>query len=126
MKSQSSNKSFGILFFVVFLILGLWPLKNNENLNSFFVLISVIFLLLGFFNSKLLTPLNKIWIKFGELLGAIIAPIIMSLVFFIILTPISLIVRFSGKDLLRLKLIKNEKSYWITRSKKLGTMRKQF
>ena len=126
MKSQSSNRSFGILFFLVFLILGLWPLKNNENLNSFFVLISVIFLLLGLFNSKLLTPLNKIWIKFGELLGAIIAPIIMSLVFFIILTPISLIVRISGKDLLRLKLIKNEKSYWITRDKKLGSMRKQF
>ena len=126
MKSQSSNKSFGLLFFVVFLIIGLWPLKNGENLNFYFMTASVIFLILGLINSKLLTPLNKSWIKLGEILGIIIAPIVMALVYFVILTPVSLIVRTFGKDLLGLKFLKEKKTYWIKRKKNLGTMRKQF
>tara|TARA_B100001778_G_C18397434_1_gene542637 strand:+ start:53 stop:433 length:381 start_codon:yes stop_codon:yes gene_type:complete len=126
MKSQSSNKSFGLLFFVVFLIIGLWPLKNGENINFYFITASIIFLLLGLINSKLLTPLNKSWIKLGEILGIIIAPIIMALVYFIILTPISIIVRIFGKDLLNLKFLKEKESYWIKRKKSLGSMKKQF
>ena len=126
MKSQSSNKSFGLLFFVVFLIIGLWPLKNGENLNFYFITISIIFLILGLINSKLLTPLNKSWIKLGEILGIIIAPIVMALVYFVILTPVSLIVRIFGKDLLSLKLLKEKETYWIERKKSLGSMKKQF
>ena len=126
MKSQSSNKSFGLLFFVVFLIVGLWPLKNGENLNFYFITTSIIFLILGLINSKLLTPLNKSWIKLGEILGIIIAPIVMALVYFVILTPVSLIVRIFGKDLLNLKLLKDKETYWIKRKKSLGSMKKQF
>ena len=126
MKSQSSNKSFGLLFFVVFLIIGLWPLKNGENLNIYFITASVVFLILGLLNSKLLTPLNKSWIKLGEILGIIIAPIVMALVYFVILTPVSLIVRMFGKDLLSLKLLKEKETYWIERKKSLGSMKKQF
>ncbi len=126
MKSQSSNRSFGLLFFVVFLIIGLWPLKNGDNLNFYLIVISVIFLILGLINSKLLSPLNKLWIKFGEALGGIIAPIVMALIYFVILTPVSLIVRIFGKDLLGLKFLKEKKTYWIKRKKNLGTMRKQF
>ena len=126
MKSQSSNKSFGLIFFVVFLIIGLWPLKNGENLNFYFITISIIFLILGLINSKLLTPLNKSWIKLGEILGIIIAPIVMALVYFVILTPVSLIVRIFGKDLLSLKLLKEKETYWIERKKSLGSMKKQF
>ena len=126
MKSQSSNKSFGLLFFVVFLIIGLWPLKNGENLNFYFITVSVIFLLLGLINSKLLTPLNKSWIKLGEILGIVIAPIVMALVYFVILTPVSLIVRALGKDLLNLKFLKEKETYWIKRKKSLGSMKKQF
>ncbi len=126
MKSQSSNKSFGLLFFVVFLILGLWPLKNGENLNFYFITASIIFLILGLINSKLLSPLNKSWIKLGEILGIIIAPIVMALVYFVILTPVSLIVRIFGKDLLSLKLLKEKETYWIERKKSLGSMKKQF
>ena len=118
MKSQSSNKSFGLLFFIFFLILGLWPLKNSGDLNYYLVVISGIFLILGLRNSKLLSPLNKVWIKFGEILGLIIAPIVMALVYFIFLTPISLIVRFFGKDLLGVKFNKKVESYWIKRKKK--------
>ena len=126
MKSQSSNRSFGLLFFVVFLIIGLWPLKNGDNLNFYLIVISVIFLILGLINSKLLSPLNKLWIKFGEALGGIIAPIVMALIYFVILTPISLIVRIFGKDLLGLKFLKEKKTYWIKRKKNLSSMRKQF
>jgi len=126
MKSQSSNRSFGILFFIVFLILSLWPLKNGNNLNLYFLITSGIFLILGAINSKLLTPLNKTWIKFGEILGLIIAPIVMSLVYFVILTPVSLIVRLFGKDLLGLKFIKEYETYWIKRKKNLTSMDKQF
>ena len=126
MKSQSSNKSFGLLFFIVFLIIGLWPLKNGESLNFYFIIASVVFLILGLLNSKLLSPLNKSWIKLGEILGIIIAPIVMALVYFAILTPISIIVRVFGKDLLGLKFLKEKETYWIKRKKNLGSMKKQF
>jgi hypothetical protein len=88
--------------------------------------VSAIFLILGLINSKLLSPLNKLWIKIGEILGIIIAPIVMGLIYFIILTPISFIVRIFGKDLLGLKFVKKKESYWIKRKKNLGSMKKQF
>ena len=126
MKFQSSNKSFGLLFFLVFLIIGLWPLKNGENLNFYFITTSIIFLILGLINSKLLSPLNKSWIKLGEILGIIIAPIVMALVNFVVLTPISIIVRIFCKDLLGLKFLKEKETYWIKRKKSLCSMKKQF
>ena len=122
---MSSNRSFGILFFIVFLIVGLWPLKNGGDPRQLFLIISVIFLILGLLNSKILTPLNKIWVKFGEFLGKIIAPFVMAIIYFIILTPISLFLRVIGKDLLNLKLNKHN-SYWKKRDKNIGTMDKQF
>ena len=126
MKSQSSNRSFGLLFFIIFFILGLWPLKNGDSLNLHFVVVSATFLILGLINSKLLSPLNKLWIKFGEILGIIIAPIVMALVYFVILTPVSFIVRIFGKDLLGLKILREKETYWIKRKKNLGSMKKQF
>tara|TARA_B100000886_G_C20404684_1_gene484183 strand:+ start:1094 stop:1474 length:381 start_codon:yes stop_codon:yes gene_type:complete len=126
MHKKSSNRSFGILFFLVFLGFGLWPLTKNQPVNLVLISISIIFLILGAFNSKILSPFNILWIKLGELLGRIIAPIVMALVYFIILTPISLLVRVFGKDLLGLKLLKNQNSYWINRKKDLGKMDKQF
>ena len=126
MKPQNSNKSFGLLFSIVFLIIGMWPLKNGDSLNIYFIAISITFLILGLINSKLLSPLNKIWIKLGEILGIIIAPIVMFLVYFIVLTPVSLIVRLFGKDLLGLKFFKKNESYWIIRKSNLGSMNNQF
>ena len=125
MKSKTNNRGFGLLFFLVFILIGFWPLKSGQNLNIYFVIISIPFLILGILNSKVLTPFNKAWIKFGELLGRLIAPAVMALVYFFILTPISLIVRIVGKDLLQIKFSK-EKSYWIKRKKDLGSMNKQF
>ena len=126
MNKKSSNKSFGILFFVVFLGLGLWPLTNDNNPNIYLIIISIIFFILGLLNSKLLSPLNSFWIKFGELLGKIIAPVVMAIIYFLILTPISLMVRLFGKDLLGLKFSKQLKTYWMKRKKDLGSMDKQF
>ena len=126
MNKKSSNKSFGILFFVVFLGLGLWPLTNDNNPNIYLIIISIIFLILGLLNSKLLSPLNSFWIKFGELLGKMIAPVVMVIIYFLILTPISLMVRLFGKDLLGVKFSKQLKTYWIKRKKDLGSMNKQF
>ena len=126
MKSKNSNRSFGLLFFIVFIGLGLWPITKGENLNIYLVLISMFFLFFGILNSKILTPFNNIWMKFGEVLGLVIAPIVMAVVYFIILTPISLIVRLSGKDLLGLKFNKSKSTYWIKRIKHLNPMKKQF
>ena len=125
MHKKSSNRSFGILFFVVFLGFGLWPLTKNQPVNLILIGIAIFFLILGILNAKTLSPFNNLWIKFGELLGRIIAPIVMALVYFFILTPISLLVRVSGKDLLGLKFLKKN-SYWINRKKDLGKMDKQF
>ena len=124
-KKKSSNRSFGLLFFVVFFLIGIWPLFKENDYRLWSLIISIIFLILGLLNSKLLNPLNNLWIKFGEILGKIIAPIVMMIVFFIVLTPLSFIVKLFIKDLLNLKFVKNN-SYWIIRKKDIGSMKKQF
>ena len=121
----SSNKSFGIVFFVVFLLIGLYPLIYDENVRIWSLIISFIFLVLGFLNSSILTPLNLLWFKFGILLGKLISPIIMGIVFFLVVTPIGLIMRLFKKDLLKLKK-NNAKSYWIKRSTNESSMKNQF
>ena len=127
MKSEKvNNRSFGILFFIVFLIIGLYPMYIGESPNKFFFILSLPFLILGLLNSKILTPFNRAWIKLGEILGLIIAPVIMALVYFVFLTPISLIVRIFGKDLLNIKFNKKLETYWINKKKNLGSMKKQF
>ena len=120
----ASNKSFGIVFFVFFLAVALYPLINNEELRVWSLILSLIFLVLGLVNSSILTPLNLIWFKFGMLLGRIISPIIMAMVFFCVVTPTGLIMKLFRKDLLNLKK-KNKKSYWIER-KSRSEMRNQF
>jgi len=122
---KSSEKSFGIIFSIVFLVISIWPLLQGSPIRFWALFIALIFLALAFLKQKLLKPLNNAWIKFGETLGKIIAPIIMALIFFFILTPISLIVRMFGKDLLKLKM-SNDNSYWIKREKNITTMDKQF
>ena len=126
MHKRSSNRSFGLLFFVVFLVIALWPLTKKSEINLYLISIALIFFVLGILNSKILSPLNKAWIKLGEILGRIVAPVVMAIVYFIILTPISLLVRLFGKDLIGMKFCNDIKSYWIKRKKNLGSMDKQF
>ena len=121
----SSNRSFGIVFFFVFLIIALYPIINSGELRLWSLLISIIFLILGLINSKILTPLNKIWFKFGLLLGKIISPIIMGIIFFCVVTPIGLFMRLLKKDILNLKF-SNLDTYWIKKEGPKSKMRNQF
>ena len=123
---MSSNRSFGLVFFFVFVLIGLWPLKSGGDLSIYFIFLSVFFLILGLVNSKLLTPLNKLWFKFGILIGSIMAPIVMGTVFFLVVTPTGLMMKLLGKKMLDSKFDKNKKSYWIDRNKQVSSMKKQF
>ena len=119
-----SNRNFGIVFFIVFLLIALWPLLNENEFRLWSLLFSFIFLLLGVINSKFLTPLNKIWFRFGIFLGNFISPIVMGLVFFLVVTPTGLIMKLFGKDILRLK--KNKSTYWIKKDSDESSMKNQF
>ena len=121
-----SNRNFGIVFFVVFLIISFYPLTYHGDIIKWSLVISIIFLILGLINSKILNPLNSLWFKFGILLGRIISPIIMALIFFVVVTPIGLIMRLLRKDLLNLKYNKKNKSYWIEKNGPKSKMKNQF
>ena len=125
MSVKSSSKNFGILFFIVFLIIGLWPLINSNSVRPWSLAISLIFLIISFIKPDILKPLNYAWIKLGELLGKFIAPIVMFIIFFLVVTPLSFLVRLLGKDLLNTKF-NNSKSYWLKKTNNILSMRKQF
>tara|TARA_Y100000590_G_scaffold453325_1_gene598171 strand:- start:14507 stop:14902 length:396 start_codon:yes stop_codon:yes gene_type:complete len=123
---MGTNRSFGLVFFVFFLILSLLPVINGGSLNIWLFFTSLFFLILGVVNSKILTPFNKVWIKLGVYLGNIISPIIMGVIFFFVLTPIGLLLKVFGKDLLRTKYNDKKETYWIKREKTNNTMKRQF
>ena len=129
MKNQKikigSNKSFGIVFSIVFLVIAFWPMLNGNEINYWSLAISIVFLILGLINSKILTPLNKIWFKFGILLGNVVGPIVMGIIFFLIVTPTSIIMKILGKDLLNLKK-NNNNSYWIEKNNQKSKMKNQY
>ena len=120
----SSNRSFGIVFFVVFFVFAIWPLLNNQDIRIWLLIISLVFLILGILNSNLLKPFNIIWFKFGIFLGSIVSPLVMGLVFFIVVTPTGFIMRIFRKDLLNLKK-NNNSSYWIAKTNN-SKMKDQF
>ena len=121
----SSNRSFGIVFFIVFLLVALYPLTYGGEIRIWSAITSLIFLVSGLLNSKILTPLNKLWFRFGIFLGKIISPVIMGIIFFLVVTPIGLIMRLLGKDVLNLKYSEN-KSYWIEKDGPESKMKNQF
>ena len=121
----SSNRSFGIVFFIVFLLIALYPLLKSNDLRIWSLIISFVFLTLGLINSKILTPLNRLWFKFGLLLGKFISPLIMGIIFFVVVTPTGIIMRLLRKDLLNLKYNK-KKTYWIDKSGPKSKMKNQF
>ncbi len=121
----SSNKSFGIVFFIVFLIISLYPLIKDGNLRLWSLIVSLIFLILGLTNSIILTPLNRLWFKFGIFLGKIVSPIILGTIFFLIVTPTGLLLRLFGKDVINLKY-NNNNSYWIEKTGPKSNMKDQF
>ena len=123
---QSSEKSFGVVFSIVFLIVALYPLINSAGLRIWALVVSIIFFLLAFLAPKILVLPNKLWFKFGLLIGSIVAPIVMAFVYFVTVLPTGLIMRLLGKDLLKQKLDKNAKSYWVKRSEPMSSMKNQF
>ena len=123
---MNSNRNFGLVFFIIFLILGLWPITNAEEIRIWLVLLAFIFLILGIMESKFLSPLNRLWFKFGMMLGAIVAPIVMGAIFFLVVTPIGIVMSIIGKDLLNKKHDKKKETYWIKRIKPTGSMKRQF
>ena len=125
MTNISSNRNFGIVFFLVFLLISIWPIIDGHSLRIWSLIISFTFLFLGLINSKILSPLNLLWIKLGEILGRIVAPLVMGIIYFIVVTPIGLFMRFIGKDILGKKFLKTQ-SYWIKREKNIGSMKRQF
>ena len=122
----SSNRNFGLVFFFIFLVVSIWPLTHNESPRIWSAIISLAFLILVLTRSKLLTPLNRLWAKFGIILGSIIAPIVMGVVFFLVVTPIGLVMKIIGKDLLNLKYDKKKETYWVKRDRPTSTMKQQF
>ena len=121
----SSNKSFGIVFFIVFLIIALYPLIKDGDIRLWSLIVSLIFLILGLINSTILTPLNRLWFKFGIFLGKIVSPIILGTIFFLIVTPTGLLLRLFGKDVINLKY-NNNNSYWIEKTGPKSNMKDQF
>ena len=120
-----SNRNFGIVFSIVFLIIAIWPILNQNEIRIWSIIISLIFLILGLINSKFLSPLNKAWFKFGLILGSVIAPIVMGIVFFFVVTPTGLIMKALGKDILALKKNKNN-TYWLEKDNSNNNLKNQF
>ena len=123
---NNSNKSFGIVFGIFFLLIFIYYFAKFDQFNIYSIILSIIFFLLGFINSRLLSPLNKLWIKFGELLGKVVSPIVMIMVYFFVVFPTKLILSFFKKDILDLKLDKNSSTYWRVRKKENTSMNNQF
>jgi len=121
-----SNKNFGIVFFLVFLLISIYPLTNNENVRYWSLIVSLIFLILGLLNSAILSPLNKLWFKFGILLGKIVSPLVMGIIFFLVVTPIGLLMKIFKKDLLNLTFNDKKKTYWIEKTEQKSKMKNQF
>ncbi|MDC1124806.1 SxtJ family membrane protein [Pelagibacteraceae bacterium] len=124
-KKKNTNRSFGILFFIVFSIISIWPILSGGELRLWSFIVAIIFLIMGITKSRFLTPFNIAWIKFGELLGVIISPLIMGLVYFLVVLPIGILMRVLGKDLLSLKFNKNIETYWNKKELKTN-FNKQF
>ena len=118
------NITFGILFFVLFLIIGLYPLTSSRRIRIWSITLSLIFLFTTFIRPNLLTFFNILWIKIGFLLGKIISPIIMGIIFFFVVTPIVIFMKMYNNDVMHLK--KKDYSYWINKKDKIQSMTKQF
>ncbi len=122
---HNNNRSFGILLFFVFTVISFWPLFSKNDLRIWSLTIAIIFLVIAIINPKLFSPFTKLWIKLGEFIGKFISPIIIGFIFFLILTPIGLLMKMLKKDILNLKFSNNE-TYWVKRKTKLNSMDKQY
>jgi energy-coupling factor transporter transmembrane protein EcfT len=121
--SVKNNIIFGLLFFFLFLIVGVYPLKTGGSVKIWSIILSIVFLLVTIAKPNLFTFLNKAWIQFGFIIGKIVSPIIMALIFFFVITPTGMVLRLLRKDSINEK---NKLSYWKNRDYKIQNMKKQF
>jgi hypothetical protein len=121
-----SERNFGLVLAGFFFIVALWPLLENQPLRLWAFAVVAVLVALAFFAPKVLSVPNRLWFKLGMALGAVVAPLVMILVYFTSVMPIGLAIRLSGKDLLRQKMDRNAKSYWIHRDQPVGSMKDQF
>tara|TARA_B100000686_G_C16668259_1_gene904853 strand:- start:594 stop:998 length:405 start_codon:yes stop_codon:yes gene_type:complete len=121
-----SNRNFGLVFSIVFLLIGLFPVINSGPIRIWSIVLASIFFIISFLNPGLFKHLNFIWFKFGLLLSSIASPIVLLSLYLFAIIPTSLLLKLFVKDPLKLKLHKNEKSYWIKRDKPLQSMKRQF
>ena len=123
---RSNDRNFGLIFAAFFMIICLYPILQGQDIKLWACTISFIFLFFGIFFPKALILPNKLWFKFGMLLGTIIAPIIMGIIFILVVSPIGIIMRLLGKDILNQKMEKSSKSYWIKRKENISSLKNQF
>ena len=123
---SGSEKSFGIVFSIVFFIIGLYPLVDGQGMRLWSVGIAIIFVIVSYSRPKVLSVPNRLWLRLGMILGAVVSPVVMALVYFLTVVPIGMFMKVLGKDLLRKKLDKNANSYWIKRDQAVGSMKYQF
>tara|TARA_B100000780_G_C20897709_1_gene357290 strand:+ start:45 stop:431 length:387 start_codon:yes stop_codon:yes gene_type:complete len=121
----SSNRSFGIIFFFVFCLIAFYPLLKDGEIRIWSISVALLFLILGLINSRLLTPLNRLWFKFGIFLAKFVSPIVMAFVFFGVVIPTGLLMKFFKKDILKLKK-NSSKTYWIKKTEEKSSMKNQF
>lgn len=127
----SSDRSFGFVFTVVFLLVGMWPLTGNwtdfDRIRWWSIALAMVIFLVSLIIPRILAPANMLWMKFGLLLHRIVSPIMLGAMFFVALTPVALIMRWRGKDLLSLEAKPEEKTYWVERVDEIPTsMTNQF
>ena len=121
-----SEKGFGIVFAIIAALVAIYPLLNNGDIHTRWLMVAVLLLITAFFAPRLLSILNKLWFKFGLLLGAIITPLVMTVIYYVSVVPIGLLMKLSGKDILHLKINTKAESYWIKRDEPVRSMKDQF
>tara|TARA_Y100000590_G_scaffold469648_1_gene658877 strand:- start:2926 stop:3297 length:372 start_codon:yes stop_codon:yes gene_type:complete len=123
---MSSERNFGLIFSLVFFIIGLWPLIKGNEIRLWSIILAIILIIISLIVPKLLKPLNLIWFKFGNFMGKLLSPIFMMLLYIITILPTGTIIRLFQRDLLKQKIDKSCPSYWIDRKEKIQPMKNQF
>ena len=124
--SKSSNKSFGVVFGVFFAVIFIYNFFKYNHFNLYILLVSIFFIIFAYLCPKIFTPLNIIWIKFGDVLGKYLAPVVMFFIYFSVVFATSIVLKVFNKDILELKIKKNSKTFWKSRQQNVSDMNKQF
>ena len=123
---QGSDKGFGYVFSIIFLLIGSYPLLHGEVFKLWFMVLAFVFMMIALLKPSLFKWPNYLWFRFGILLGKVVSPVVMALIFFLVIFPTGLALRLFKKDILGLKIDKNKKTYWVHRDQPMQSMKNQF